>query len=70
MNEVYIKVCVILQNMLEASGSFYTADKNFTRPPVATVATNSKSAQLLLQTFQAAPVKHLKAIKVNLAIFT
>ena len=26
--------------------------------------------QLLLQTFQAAPVKHLKAIKVNLAIFT
>ena len=26
------------------SGKIYTADKNFTRPPVATVATNSKSA--------------------------
>ena len=25
------------------SGSFYTADKNFTQSPVATVATNSKS---------------------------
>ena len=25
------------------SGKIYTADKNFTRPPVATVATNSKS---------------------------
>ena len=39
-------MCVNLQNMKEAalfSGSFYTADKNFTRPPVATVATNSKS---------------------------
>ena len=36
-----------LQNMWEAalfSGKIYTADKNFTRPPVATVATNSKSA--------------------------
>ena len=32
--------------MLEAalfSGRIYTVDKNFTRPPVATVATNSKS---------------------------
>ena len=32
--------------MLEAalfSGKIYTADKNFTRPPVATVVTNSKS---------------------------
>ena len=26
------------------SGKNYTAEKNFTRPPVATVATNSKSA--------------------------
>ena len=26
------------------SGKIYTADKTFTRPPVATVATNSKSA--------------------------
>ena len=25
------------------SGKNYTSDKNFTRPPVATVATNSKS---------------------------
>ena len=36
-------MCVNLQNMLEAalfSGKIYTADNNFTRPPVAT---NSKS---------------------------
>ena len=42
-----MKVCVNLQNMEETalfSGKIYTADKTFTRPPVATVATNSKSA--------------------------
>ena len=46
MKKVYIKVCVNLQNMQETalfSGQIYTADKNFTRPLVATVATNSKS---------------------------
>ena len=32
------------------SGKIYTADKNFTRPPVATVATNSKSANELKMT--------------------
>ena len=31
------------------SGKIYTADKNFTRPPVATVATNSKSVRFLSQ---------------------
>ena len=39
-------MCVNLQNMEETalfSGKIYTADKNFTRPPVATVATNFKS---------------------------
>ena len=42
----YIAVCLNLQNMWETalfSGKVYTADKNFTRPPVVTVATNSKS---------------------------
>ena len=29
------------------SGKIYTADKNFTRPPVATVATNFKSASAI-----------------------
>ena len=29
------------------SGKIYTADKYFTRPPVATVATNSKSVDML-----------------------
>ena len=46
MKKVYIKVFVNLQNVQETalfSGKIYTADKNFTRPPVATVATNSKS---------------------------
>ena len=45
MKKVYIKVCVNLQNMQETalfSGKNYTADKNFTRPPVAT---NSKSGR-------------------------
>ena len=32
----YVSNCVV-------SAKIYTADKNFTRPPVATVATNSKS---------------------------
>ena len=31
------------------SGKIYTADKNFTRPPVATVATNSKSESAIYQ---------------------
>ena len=31
------------------SGKIYTADKTFTRPPVATVATNSKSAKKSLK---------------------
>ena len=39
MKKVYIKVCVNLQTAL-FSQKIYTADKNFTRPPVAT---NSKS---------------------------
>ena len=29
-------------------GKIYTANKNFTRPPVATVATNSKSANVFI----------------------
>ena len=40
------KVSVNLQNIEETvlfSGKIYTDDKTFTRPPVATVATNSKS---------------------------
>ena len=32
----YVRNCVVFWKI-------YTADKNFTRPPVATVATNSKS---------------------------
>ena len=47
MRKVYILVCVNLQNRQETalfSVKFYTADKNFTQPPVATVATNLKSA--------------------------
>ena len=43
-------MCVNLQNMEETalfSGKIYTADKNFTRPRVATVATNSKSGDKL-----------------------
>ena len=46
MKKVYIKVFVNLQNVQETalfSGKIYTVDKKFTRPPVATVATNSKS---------------------------
>ena len=38
--------------MLEAalfSGRIYTADKNFARPPVATVATNSKSVPAIIK---------------------
>ena len=30
------------------SGKIYTADKNFTRPPVATVATNFKSGMVMV----------------------
>ena len=48
MKKVYIKVFVNLQNVQETalfSGKIYTVDKKFTRPPVATVATNSKSEQ-------------------------
>ena len=44
-------MCVNLQNMYETalfSGKIYTADKNITRPPVATVATNSKSAAVMV----------------------
>ena len=39
-------MCVNLQNMEETaefSGKIYTADKNFTRPPIAAVATNFNS---------------------------
>ena len=39
-------MCVNLQNIYETalfSEKIYTNKKNFTRPPVATVATNSKS---------------------------
>ena len=36
----YVRNCVV-------SAKIYTADKNFTRPPVATVATNSKSGSRL-----------------------
>ena len=45
----YIEVCLNLQNIEETAlfyGKIYTADKNFTRPPVATVATNFKSGQM------------------------
>ena len=35
----YVRNCVVFWKI-------YTDDKNFTRPPVATVATNSKSAQI------------------------
>ena len=35
----YVRNCVV-------SAKIYTADKNFTRPPVATVATNSKSGSI------------------------
>ena len=34
----YVRICVFL-------GKIYTADTNFTRPTVATVATNSKSVK-------------------------
>ena len=37
--QIIHEIIVILKN--------YTADKNFTRPPVATVATNSKSVEHL-----------------------
>ena len=42
----YIGVCLNLQNIEETAlfyGKIYTVDKNFTRPSVATVATNFKS---------------------------
>ena len=43
-------MCLNLRNMSENalfSGKIYTADKNFTRLPVATVATNFKSGRQL-----------------------
>ena len=44
MEEVYIKVFAkYVKKTVLFSGKIYTADKNFTRPPVATVATNFKS---------------------------
>ena len=39
-------MCVNLQNMEETaefSGKIYTADKNFTQPPIAAVTTNFNS---------------------------
>ena len=50
----YNKVCLNLQNIEETAlfyGKIYTADKNFTRPPVATVATNFKSGNLFEDEF-------------------
>ena len=47
MKKIYIQVCVNLQICRKLRcffGKIYTADENFTRPLVATVATNSKSA--------------------------
>ena len=43
----------------------YTADKNFTRPPVATVATNSKSdlhSQCCVQWWKQAPIVHYSTV--------
>ena len=47
---LHLGVCKLAKYEKNAlfSGKIYTADKNFTRPPVATVATNFKSAPLLL----------------------
>ena len=50
----YIEVRLNLQNIEETVlfyGKIYTADKNFTRPPVAKVATNFKSDHSITQSF-------------------
>ena len=46
---LHLGVCKLAKYVRTAlfSGKIYTSDKNFTRPPVATVATNSKSGNLL-----------------------
>ena len=46
---LHLGVCKLAKYVRTAlfSGKIYTSDKNFTRPPVATVATNSKSDQSL-----------------------
>ena len=43
---LHLGVCKLanLEKTALFSGKIYTADKNFTRPPVTTVATNFKSA--------------------------
>ena len=62
MKKVYIKMCVnkICKKLRCFLEKKYKADKNFTRPPVATVATNSKSGhpigQLKLFLFQPKPL--------------
>ena len=46
---LHLGVCKLAKYVRTAlfSGKIYTSDKNFTRPPVATVATNSKSVQYM-----------------------
>ena len=51
---LHLGVCKLAKYVRTAlfSGKIYTSDKNFTRPPVATVATNSKSADANLIFFE------------------
>ena len=53
-----------MQETVLFSGKFYTADKNFIRMLVATVATNSKSATILPQTRSYHGIEH----RENLAL--
>ena len=48
---LHLGVCKLAKYVRTAlfSGKIYTSDKNFTRPPVATVATNSKSGYFIGQ---------------------
>ena len=45
-SQAYLIFVIFFTQAKFLANKIYTADKNFTRPPVATVATNSKSAPL------------------------
>ena len=47
---LHLGVCKLAKYVRTAlfSGKIYTSDKNFTRPPVATVATNFKSGPVFV----------------------
>ena len=54
---LHLGVCKLAKYVRTAlfSGKIYTSDKNFTRPPVATVATNSKSDSMIMMLIRALP---------------